>query len=388
MFIRVLIILFAITSTPVFAIINGKAADHTKLSFFVQIMEVYKTERQGVDGLKAVHVCGGSILNNQYILTAAHCVDNPSDYITKYVSIGEPSKTQHSIHTLKEIEKIHIFEKYGYEIKKGEKYLVNDLAILKLKNPITENVASITFPSESYIHSYYEYVIAIGLGRIESPNPKKYLYGNVSQYLRYTEIELMHIEICDELNVPSSLLCSRNDFNDTGIIKKTAQGDSGGPVLIYDKETKEYQQVGITSSHDIDYNRTLSLSYYHNITKPESVAFIRKFENLAEKTTYNPDQEIIYDPNDENYYFKKEYENPNSFWAAYNVKVDAFNKEIEAKREIYYASDQYKYDLFLLVCKVFISIALILAFFTLFALIIKTIIDEDDFDYERENRIY
>lgn len=362
-----LIILFAITSNPVFAIVNGKAEAHTNFSFFVQIMNVYKT---GQNGVKAISSCGGSILNKQYIITAAHCVDEESDHITKYVSIGEPSKTKVSIESLKEIEEIHIFEKYGFEKNKHNKgFTVNDLAILKLKNPITENVASVTFSSESYIHSYFTNVIAMGLGRTESPNPKKYLYGHTSEYLRSTEIELMHIEICDKLNIPSSLLCSRNNFNDTGIIKKTAEGDSGSPIVMYDQETEEYHQIGITSSHDLNYNEDWSLSYYHNITKIESIYFISQFENLVEKTTYNP--------NDKNYYLKSEYEDLNSFFENYDNKIIEYNKILKAKRDEYYASNQYKYDLAIFIFEILINIALIISVFTLFVLIVKMSVEKE-----------
>ncbi|XP_076301537.1 trypsin Blo t 3-like [Lasioglossum baleicum] len=94
-------------------IINGTVAKPGQIPYQVSLQSVFSSS----------HFCGGSILNADYVITAAHCVVSKSPEDMRIVA-GTVDLTQpNSIHSA---EKIYYHDKYN-----ASDSWVNDIALIK-----------------------------------------------------------------------------------------------------------------------------------------------------------------------------------------------------------------------------------------------------------------
>ncbi|XP_017065261.1 chymotrypsin-1 [Drosophila eugracilis] len=90
------------------------------------------------------HVCSGAIINQRYVLTAAHCVSSvsitPVDASTLAVRVG--TINQYAGGTIVNVESVVIHPSYGN--------FLHDIAILKLSQSLeySDRIAAITLPSD------------------------------------------------------------------------------------------------------------------------------------------------------------------------------------------------------------------------------------------------
>ncbi|EGQ9249399.1 serine protease [Vibrio parahaemolyticus] len=217
------------------AIIGGQQASQNQLPFFARLI-LHKTgDRQ------FANICGGSIVNDRFILTAAHCVESSvfTDGWTANdlrVLVKNPTMNDVYVEEFKDVRTITIHPNYD-----PSDLWINDLAVLELTRPITDNVQSITLPQDFGDYSGESVYQIFGLGQTSTTDTSG------PNYLRWAEVQPLSDAQCASLVVgynDQENICA-NGFPDrsyTGI----CSGDSGGP-LTYQDSNGMYQQIGIVS---------------------------------------------------------------------------------------------------------------------------------------------
>lgn len=132
-------------------IVNGELVEHiSERPYKVAINEYY------IPFWSAYSNCGGVIISERFVLTAAHCIDENADYVVRVRTLD--STTWGDIY---KIEDIIIHENYT-----RHPYTRNDLALLKLTSNINfnENVHAIELAGEDFPKYVNLLVTALGYG--------------------------------------------------------------------------------------------------------------------------------------------------------------------------------------------------------------------------------
>ncbi|KAK0162751.1 hypothetical protein PV327_006503 [Microctonus hyperodae] len=196
-------------------------------------------------GKKVLWQCGGSIISEKYILTAAHCVDSPNE--------GPAIKVRAGVITLNDtgsnMQERNVINRQKHpDYKLPSRY--NDIALLTLDKPLDLNADVRPGCLEFESSPPGKHVIATGFGRtsydaekgsndlmkvtldhIDPDVCKKYLEGDIGGKLM-------------PQGLVSSIVCA-------GVLeggKDTCQGDSGGPLQrVLSEPYCMYSILGITS---------------------------------------------------------------------------------------------------------------------------------------------
>lgn len=159
------------------------------------------------------HICGGSVITEKWILTAAHCVDG--GYPTKVYSIRAGSSNRIVRGVIHNVTKVIVNE--DYDSKKD----LNDLALLELETPLvfSENIQAIPLESEE-IPIGSEIVIS-GWGRLADDNVVS------PNHLQFNTVKTIGKLKCatQTLLFSDSLLCLGHTQGNGA-----CNGDSGGPA--------------------------------------------------------------------------------------------------------------------------------------------------------------
>ncbi|KAK4873159.1 hypothetical protein RN001_015188 [Aquatica leii] len=172
------------------------------------------------------HNCGGSILNQNTVLTAAHCVDQ---FPSEYSSIVAGSNKLDEGGELRNIARYIIHEKWN------PSKATDDIALIKLAEPLefTTYIQPIT-AEDTFTPANVKCVLS-GWGITSYP-------GDIPNELQYMNGVVANLNVCKLIfsqgsyPVLDSNICA-NAGNGIGACK----GDSGGPLVSNNK------QIGIAS---------------------------------------------------------------------------------------------------------------------------------------------
>ncbi|RMC06570.1 hypothetical protein DUI87_16007 [Hirundo rustica rustica] len=178
--------------------------------------------------------CGGTILNENFVLTAAHCMNQSKEIKVVVGEVDrekkEPSESMHTV------DKILVHSKFITETYD------NDIALLKLKEPIrfSEYVIAACLPKADFAN---EVLMNQKSGRV-SGFGREFEGGRRSKKLKVLEVPYVNRNTCKQstnLAITENMFCAGYDTEQ----KDACQGDSGGPHVTRYKDT--YFVTGIVS---------------------------------------------------------------------------------------------------------------------------------------------
>ncbi|KAG1933407.1 mast cell tryptase isoform X2 [Pimephales promelas] len=185
------------------------------------------------------HICGGTLINNQWVMSAAHCIVSTNInrwtlYLgrqTQSTSVANPNEVSVGI------QSIIVHPKYNNSL------LNNDISLMKLSQPVTfsQYIRPVCLASKGSVFHNATTCWATGWGNIGKDQALP-----VPMTLQEVEIPVVGNSQCScqyrniaGITITPQMICAGR----TG--KGICQGDSGGPIQC--KQGSVWVQAGITS---------------------------------------------------------------------------------------------------------------------------------------------